>query len=175
MSSDSRTEAALDEVLAQALISDAHFATWFLEQTEFRGRVADCVFCRSNNPWSSVTLPVKNALTGELETLIRECETDVLAVYRASDDSRLALHIENKLANRSFTDKQPELYQARKAQWKLREKLGGYTYATTVLVAPEAFRLRHPIQSGIFDAFVSHEAIGEHLSPFAIGSGRTRR
>lgn len=169
MPKDSRTEAALDAVLAEALLGDSSFATWFLEQTKFRGRAAECVFCRSNNPWSAVELPVENAVTGDLETLIRQCETDVLAVYRASDGSRLALHIENKLANGSFTHKQPELYEARKQQWKHREKLGAYTDATTVLVAPEVFRLRNAGASAVFDAFVSHEAIGRHLAPFATG------
>lgn len=129
---------------------------------------AKCVFCRSDNPWSSVKLQAANASTGELEVLTKECETDVLAVYVTDDNSRLAMHIENKLAGGSFTPNQPELYRERKEQWRGKPKLGMYTDATTVLVAPTAFYERFPDKSAIFDTFISHEELAEHNQAFEV-------
>jgi hypothetical protein len=166
MSSALKQEAVLDKALAQALFNEPRFATWFLAQTQFASEVASCVFCRCNNPWSNVRLEVPNAVTGEMETLIKECETDVLAVFATSSGRRLALHVENKLAGGRFTPYQPELYLARKSQWKGRDKLGAYTDATTVLIAPQKFYERFTDRSVIFDSYISHEDISEYLPDF---------
>jgi hypothetical protein len=161
-----RTEAILDEALARALFNEPSIAAWFLARTLFASEVASCVFCRCDNPWSSVRLEVRNALTDEVETLVRQCETDVLAVFAIRDGRRLALHIENKLAGGSFTPHQPELYRARKSQWKSRDKLGAYTDATTVLVAPKVFYERLRERSTLFDSYISHEEISEYVPEF---------
>ena len=165
--SQTATEAELDSVLANALSSDQQFAAWFLERTKFRGQLTRCVFCRSDNPWSTVTLEHPDAITGELKTLSKECETDILAVYETFDGRRLGLHIENKLVSGSFTNLQPELYAARIAQWQGRPKLGNYSEGTTVLVAPEVFFHRNQASSTIFESFVSHEDIGAFLPLFS--------
>ena len=167
MSSRPQTEAVLDEALARALLIEPRVAAWFLARTIFASEVASCVFCRCDNPWSSVRLEVTNAVTGEVETLEKECETDVLAVFATRDGRRLALHIENKLAGSSFTPDQPELYRARKNQWKGREKLGAYTDATTVLIAPKEFYERLRDRAAIFDSYISHEEISEYVPEFS--------
>jgi hypothetical protein len=113
-----------------------------------------------------VFLTVQHAAPGTLESQRRECETDILVVYETSDGRRLALHIENKLANGSFTKDQPELYRARKDQWKGRENLGNYSEAMTVLIAPQRFYDRHRPEVDKFDAYISHEAIAEHIDRF---------
>lgn len=156
----------MDSALAQALLERPEFAKWLLGRTRFGGEIAECVFCRSDNPWSTVRLEMSNPTSGELEVLSKQCETDVLAVYETKDGRRLALHIENKLAKSSFTHLQPDLYKQRLQQWRNRPKLGQYSDATSVLVAPEAFVAQHKTQVQMFEAYVSHEDLAQHLPAF---------
>lgn len=169
MPNTSAIEASLDKALEEALRGQPEFAAWFLGRTRFKNEVASCVFCRSDNPWSTVRLERRRALSGELEVLARECETDVLAVFETADGRRLAVHIENKLANGSFTDLQPELYKERLEQWKNRPKLGNYGDATSVLLAPEVFLAKHEAAALMFETRVSHEEVGQHLPVFRPG------
>ena len=106
------------------------------------------------------------ASNGELEKLSKECETDVLAVYETTDRGRFALHIENKLAGGGFTPNQPHLYKERLGQWKNRPKLGNYSDATSVLIAPQSFLDHHRFEAEPFESRISHEAIGEFLPVF---------
>jgi hypothetical protein len=160
------TEEQLDVVLAEALFDGGKFSEWFFNQTRFAGESAKCVFCRSDNPWSRVKLQVANPVTGELEAISRDCETDVLAVFETTDARRLALHIENKIAGGSFTPHQPESYQERLQQWRNRERLGRYSDATSVLVAPRSFYEQHSEAAKKFECFVSHEELSSKLSVF---------
>lgn len=160
------TEAELDTALADALAEGGEFSVWFFGRTRFGAESAECVFCRSDNPWSSVRFELPNSVSGELEALSKECETDVLAVYQTTDGRRLALHIENKLAGGSFTPHQPELYRERLQQWKNRPKLGLYSDATSVLVAPQEFFRRNRAQAETFESYVSHEEIAFRLPIF---------
>ena len=165
MTSTTPSEFDLDEALVAAFRNDAAFASWFLGRTPFAG-VAVYDWSRSDHPWSRVDLVIPNATDGESSVLRRDCETDVLVVYRADDGRRLALHIENKLATGSFTPHQVELYRARRDQWKGRPKLGNYSEALCVLVAPQRFHDRNLEQAQRFDAYVSHEALAEHVDAF---------
>lgn len=164
-----KTEFELDEALAEAFKSDIRFSAWFLAQTPFRHLDARYVWGRSDNPYSRVILTIPNAMSAEPEQFTAECETDVLVVYEASDSRRVALHIENKLAKGSFTPHQPELYQARKEQWKGRPLLGNYTDAACVLVAPRNFLDRNLEGARVFDVCISHEDISEHVAAFRNG------
>ena len=166
MPTSSPDEASLDTALAEALFPHSELATWLLAQTRFRDEVAECVFCRSDNPWSTVRIERQNPVSGEPEVLSRQCETDVLAVFQTTDGRRLAVHIENKLASGSFTEMQPELYRERLQQWKNRTKLGEYSDATSLLVAPQAFYERFKTQAQVFEAFVSHEELAERIPAF---------
>jgi len=161
-----KTEFELDEALAEAFRSDSRFSAWFLAQTLFRGADARYVWGRCDNPYSRVTLTIQDGKSQEPEQLTAECETDVLVVYEAANGGRLALHIENKLASGSFTPNQPELYQARKEQWKGRSLLGNYTDAVCALVAPRVFLDRNFERAGVFDARISHEDISEYVPAF---------
>lgn len=168
------TEAQLDSALAKSLISDRDFARWFLAQTRFSGEQATCVFCRSDNPWGRVQFQWGDPVDGELVDLSRDCETDVLAVFETTNQRRLAVHIENKLAGGSFTPYQPELYQARLQQWKHRPKLGSYDDATSVLVAPLEFFKRWKAKAELFEGFISHEDLARHLPEFGASFGTSR-
>lgn len=165
------TESELDEALSAALEKEPAFAAWFLARTPFRAEEATYVWGRSNHPWSRVVLTIHDAVDDESRAAGAECETDILAVYETSDGRRLALHIENKLADGSFTRNQPELYQARKEQWKLRPKLGNYTHAACVLIAPITFYERNRDRATLFDAYISHEDISTHVPAFAAQAG----
>jgi hypothetical protein len=162
----SLTEAQLDAALAKGLAANVQFSQWFFAQTRFAGQSAKCVFCRSDNPWSKVLLEVPHPTSGEIQALDKECETDVLAVYESAAGTRFALHIENKLANGRFTENQPELYRERLSQWKGRKKLGEYSDATSVLVAPREFFERHRAKAEMFESFVPHESIALYLQEF---------
>ena len=163
-------EAQLNTALGEALLKDVAFSQWFLAKTRFKDQSANCVFCRSNNPWSRVTLEAPVKLDGSFAALVRECETDVLAVYETAEKHRLALHIENKLAGGSFTSNQPELYRARLQQWRNRPKLGFYSDAASVLIAPQSFFARLSGQAQIFDVLISHEDIACWLPIFSPAS-----
>ena len=163
-------EAQLDVVLAEALFDDGKFSRWFLERTRFAGQPAKCVFCRSDNPWCRVKLQMPNPVTGELEALSRDCETDVLAVFETPEGRRLALHIENKVTGGSFTPHQPESYRERLSQWKGRERLGRYSDATSVLVAPQSFLEQHASGAQLFECRISHEELASKLSVFGWAS-----
>lgn len=97
---------------------------------------------------------------------MKDCETDVLALFETEDKRRLALHIENKIAGGCFTPLQPELYRERLQQWQGRSNLGNYIDATSVLVAPQSFYDRFAQDAGKFDSFVRHEDIAVHLPIF---------
>lgn len=159
-------EEALDRALAQALTDNPTFARWLLEQTRFAGLDARCVEVRADNPWSRVKLSVPGQEQGTLVELVRDAETDVLAIYVTPDERRLALHIENKLARGSFTLHQPESYRARLEQWRGRAKLGMYVDATSVLVAPRAFYEANRKEADVFEAFVPHEDLAAHVPAF---------
>jgi hypothetical protein len=163
----SRSEAELDNALASALLNNHWFALWFLRQTRFAAEKAQCVQVRADNPWSSVRLRLPAGQDGAIEEVFRDAETDVLAVFLASDGRRLALHIENKLAGGAFTPHQAESYRERLLQWRQRPKLGMYIEATSVLVAPRVFYEGNIGEAKAFEAFVSHEAIAQHLPVFA--------
>lgn len=172
MTRSSPTEAALDNALAEALLdSQGHFASWLLSRTRFASEGARCVEVRADNPWSRVALPVHDPATGHIEQFIRDCETDVLAIFATAGSRRFALHLENKLAGGKFTHLQPESYRERLIQWRLKPRLGMYEDASSVLIAPQAFYERNRVAAAMFEAFVSHEAIAEHVPLFGRRDG----
>lgn len=166
MNASRPTEAQLDAELANALRNRNDFARWFLGRTKFRLELAKCVECRDDNPWSRVRSKLLNPTSGAIEVLTKDRETDVLAIYETNDGRRLALHIENKLGDGFFTPHQPESYQERLGQWRKRKKLGMYEEATSVLVAPRAFYEKHLAAAQLFESYISHEEIGQHIEAF---------
>lgn len=86
-----------------------------------------------------------------------------------ADERRLALHVENKLAGGAFTPHQPESYRARLQQWQGRARLGMYVDATSVLIAPRAFYEANRVAADVFEAYVPHEVLAEHVPAFRSG------
>jgi hypothetical protein len=163
----SPTEAQLNKTLAEALLAHPEFAGWFLRQTRFASEDARCVEVRANNPWTRVTLRLPIDGGDSHQEVVRDAETDVLAIYETLDGRRIALHVENKLVGGSFTAFQPASYQARLAQWRNQPKLGRYQEATSVLIAPQDFYDRNIEDARVFESFISHETIGVYLPTFA--------
>lgn len=164
------TEAALNKVISRALQEDQQFALWLFMQTRFATEDALCVEVRANNPWGRVKIRVPIGEDGAIREIVRDAETDVLAVFRTKDGRRLALHIENKLQGGSFTPYQPETYRERLGQWRGRRRLGMYVDATSVLIAPQVFFDKNKDGAKFFEAYISHEALAEHLPAFRSGS-----
>jgi hypothetical protein len=109
------------------------------------------------------SVPINNSETGELETVIKEGETDVLVVFETQTHKRIALHIENKLASGSFTPFQPEIYAARAAQWKGNPDYQSYEDWETVLIAPRSFYARYIDDAKKFGRFIAHEDIANYI------------
>ena len=163
-------EKSLDRALHAALESDEVFRPWFLGQLARGAGYSRLVFCRSNHPWGKVRLILPNPGTGALEVVDKEGETDVLAVFENLSGGRIGIHIENKLANGSFTPYQPELYAARAEGWVGQEKHGFYQQWETVLVAPSAFIERNVVDARKFTSRITHEQVARLIPAFALGS-----
>lgn len=160
------TEKQLDLALEQGIRSDSKFRTWFLSQTRTGSKFPTLVTIRANNPWGKVRMVLPNSTTGALEATRRESETDVLAIFESSNGQRLAFHIENKLANGSFTPYQPDMYAARAEAWRQIPKYGNYDEWETVLIAPASFVQGKQAEVAKFMSFISHESIAPHLPAF---------
>lgn len=132
-------EKELTHKLHDALATDDAFRDWFIAQLHRGQGFSKLVFCRSNNPWGTVRMILPDAQTGALETVSREGETDVLAVFEDSSGARLGVHIEVKRASGRFTPHQAEGYAARADSWRNMEKYGSYQQWETVLIAPKSF------------------------------------
>ena len=161
------TEKQLDRALADRLQDDEKFRAWFLSRTLKGGSYCRLVFLRANHPWGKVRTILPNPDTGALEVVVREAETDVLAVFEGDGGKRLGLHIENKLAGGKFTPYQPDMYATRAEAWRTLDKYGGYDEWETVLIAPRAFRVRNESDARKFMSFIAHEDLAEYEPAFA--------
>lgn len=161
------SEKQLDAALEHAFKSDPEFARWFISKTRFADRSATYHWSRSDHPWGRVAYVVADPKTGAEVSSIKECETDVLVVFKANDGEHIALHVENKLGTGRFTAHQPELYAVRAKQWQGDPKYGSYTDFDTVLLAPRAFIQGNADQARHFGCVISHEELAEYLPQFS--------
>lgn len=168
------TEKQLDRAMDSTLQQDAEFARWLLARTKFADRDAKYFWSRANHPWGTIDFRQTDT-DGRVEIIRKECETDVLVVFLASNGERLALHIENKLGSGKFTDLQPQMYRPRAEQWLGKDKYQNYTDFQTVLVAPNAFRERNANQVAMFDVFVSHEDIAAYIPEYGVFTARRKK
>ncbi len=167
------SEKELDHELALLLRDNPDFQKWFLGKTKFAKRLSKCVLSRSDHPWTTVTIEVTSAVTGETERIRRQGETDILVVFEDDSGKRFALHIENKIAGGRFTNHQPEGYPKRAEKWVGQEKYGNYTEWQAILVAPVEFKERFSEQAAKFNVYISHEEIAEHVPSFGTYSVNT--
>jgi len=165
------TEKELDRALAAELEANPTFLSWLLSQTKFAGRDATFHSCRANHPWGSHPFPSVNPDSGEAFTTTRQSETDVLLIVSDQAGQLFGVHIENKTDSATFTDLQPEMYPHRASHWIGNAHYGGYSDFDTILLAPEAFKQRHPSQAALFGRFISHETVGEYIPLFRLRRG----
>ena len=165
------TEASLDAALARECKVGSAFLLWLVSRTRFAGEdVDEIVLLRTNNPWGKAKLRIWNSDEQRYESIAREGETDVLLVLKSRRRGRFALHIENKLANGSFTPLQPEVYRARAAAWTGNKRYGDYEEWQTVLIAPKAFQARNAYGCSKFDCYIPHEEIAAQIPEFGSNS-----
>jgi hypothetical protein len=160
-------EKDLDKILDDGFKNSELFSKWFLSKTRFSKLNASYKWSRSDNPWGRFTFEVEDLSTGKKEKITRDSETDILVVFEDVNKNNIALHIENKLANGSFTQYQPEFYSKRAEVWCNNEKFGNYIDFETVLVAPIEFYTNNFEVSQHFDKFVSYEEVGILLPEFS--------
>lgn len=84
------------------------------------------------------------------------------------DNSRFALHIENKLASGKFTSDQPQSYKLRARHMMFKPRYLNYSDFETVLISPRSFKTGNEEQCKHFGAYIPHEEIAEFIPQFAI-------
>lgn len=161
------TEKSLDQAIDDTFKSNPDFVKWFLCRTKFAGVQASYFWSRSNNPWGRIKIQIPNEATGEMETIIRESETDVLVVFESDAGRRFAVHIENKLSTGSFTPYQVEMYPIRAEKWQGDSRYRNYQDWDTVLIAPVHFVDRNKADCKKFGQIVTHEELAEFIPEFA--------
>ncbi len=161
-------EKDLDKILEDGFKNSDSFSKWFLSKTRFSNLNAKYKWSRSDNPWGRFTFELENEETGKIEQITRDSETDVLVVFETRTGNNIALHIENKLANGTYTQYQPDFYQKRAEIWRNNKKYGNYSDFETVLVAPIEFYRNNFEASQHFDKFVSYEETGILLPEFSV-------
>lgn len=161
------TEKSLDRAIEDMFKSNPGFVQWFLSRTKFAGVEARYLWSRSNNPWGRIKIQVPNEATGELETILRESETDVLVVFESDPGRRFAVHIENKLSTGSFTPYQVEMYPIRAEKWRGDSRYQNYQDWDTVLIAPVQFVDLNKADCLKFGQIVTHEELAEFIPEFA--------
>jgi hypothetical protein len=165
-----KNEKQLDAALESSLEADAEFRHWFLSQTKTGNSFKELVLLRADYPWGKFRAILPNPLTGAIEVVVREAETDILLVIERDDGKRIGFHIENKLASGSFTPHQPEMYAVRAEAWRKNSDYGNYDEWETVLIAPQAFFEKFKSDASKFISFISHEELAKRIFSFA-GTG----
>ena len=161
------TEKSLDQAIDDAFKANPDFVKWFLSRTKFAGVNARYFWSRSNNPWGRIKMQVRNEATGEMETIVRESETDVLVVFESDAGRRFAVHIENKLPSGCFTPYQVEMYPIRAEKWRGDSRYKNYHDWDTVLIASVHFVERNKADCMKFGQIVTHEELSEFIPEFA--------
>jgi len=157
-------EKSIDSAIENAFKTSENFCTWILGHTKFAKKNMSYHWSRSDHPWGKVTAELVNPDSNTIQTITRECETDILVVFEdLNENSKVAIHIENKLANGKFEEYQPELYGPRAKQWIGLPKYKSYTDFATILIAPKSFHDKNLARSNTFDSFISYEELAQHV------------
>lgn len=100
--------------------------------------------------------------------LDRARETDIFLVFQdLATGRRFALHIENK-NEAKFLPGQAEDYAPRARYMMHSERYLNYSDYATVLIAPASVNAANPQSAGLFDSYVSYEAIANFVPAFCV-------
>jgi hypothetical protein len=160
------TEKQLDIAFAEKLISDKAFRDWLLLGSKFAHlrpglRLLTEELSKSRrmpaNSWRHVWCVMPDGTEGE---------TDIFAVFEASDGYRFALHFENKPPHGILRPNQGEDYSKRAEFLSGHPRYLRYEGWETAIIAPEAFIRRYADQCRPFDRAITYEALGEWIPLF---------
>ena len=142
---DRKYERDIDLLLAEEFEVSRAFASWFIDQTKFKGKVADVV---------EVAVSKSDRLG----------ESDLVILFEEERTGpRFAIFIEDKID----APLQPEQEARYRQRAELGLEAGHYSEYTVVLCAPEAYLRAHP-EAGTFDRFVSYERMAAYLKSCTI-------
>jgi hypothetical protein len=160
--------------LADGLVADPAFRTWFIGRTVFR-EYADTSrllhdeqmqrrAASAENWWRSCW--TMSCACGDC----RQRETDLLAIFQTQDDYRFALHVEVKSPGDRFGVDQAADYVRRAACWTGRERAPRtvlpHDAATTVIVCDRAFSVLNDAAISLFATVIIHEDVAARLRPY---------
>lgn len=137
MAVERKYERDVDILLAEEFSVSPAFASWFLNRTRFRdlsATVVDVFVSRSDN----------------------NGESDLIVVFQAEDESRVALLIEDKI-DAPLQHEQEKRYRLRAETEVAR---GTFNDFEIVLCSPKAYVAAQP-KAGSFDRFISYEDISD--------------
>ncbi len=166
--------------VAQALLTDGVFRQWFLAETKFADR-AYSALPLIDEPKTKRTTPAArkwfwfNCFCGaacecKVETGI---ETDILIIFRASDRSQFALHVEVKCPGKGLGGGQAESYPRRGRCWAnygadrpaaVPKWIPHHDDFATILLCDDCLKLdpRHVL----FDDVILHRDLEQRISPY---------
>lgn len=147
-------ELSLDHCFKRYLDANVIFQNWIISRTKFKGRRLELVIEKIwHQRWYRDPITKKDS------------ETDIFLVFKDQDSgSRIALHIENKLANSTWQAYQAENYKLR---GEARKSSYNYVDFQTVLMAPQYFIDAWPAQVAHFDVIITHEALSNFIPEFS--------
>jgi hypothetical protein len=173
----SKNEFPYARPIANALLTDASFREWFLADTKFEAiareasPLAELQASLRTTPnarkwfWFNVFCPKDGSCECRGEKGI---ETDILLVFKSSDKSQFAVHVEIKPPNEDFLPDQAESYPRRGACWANAatrpRTVVAHDSFTTILVCGE--NLRSDLRRSQFDDTRFHQDIEKWLSPY---------
>jgi hypothetical protein len=154
------SERDLDRIFWGKISTDPTFESWFLQKTKFSHKSLDLVRTDLNRrkPWNPHSRWYTNPDSGF------QSETDILLIFRDRETGvRYAFHVENKSGNRGWEENQAKSYRVRADHLRTRFE---YDDFQTVLIAPQVYEARYPVEVNHFDLFVSYEELSRFMPEF---------
>lgn len=162
----SKKEDDLNLAFANKLVESPEFVSWMLSRTKFRKDVAHAQLLHEEQAIRPAKFWWKHWWC-KVPELNADSETDIFLVFQIDEGrQRFALHIENKLANSTFTKRQPESYAFRARHMMNKPRYLYYSDFETVLMAPLIFQSTYRSKCGLFDRYISHEDIANFVPEF---------
>ncbi|MES2136885.1 MAG: hypothetical protein V4502_07490 [Pseudomonadota bacterium] len=158
-------EVELDHAFAEALADDIDFQAWLLSNGRFARHAGRATLLINDQARAR-----KSAKHWWKHWWCRlsdgsESETDVFLVFEA-DDSRFALHIENKPAHGKLELQQARDYRRRAAFKSNSKDWLDYSDFEVLLLAPADFIRSHPDCVAQFDRVMTYEEVGRFVPLF---------
>jgi hypothetical protein len=162
-------EDSLSLAFANKLTDSPEFISWVLSQTKFAEHAKTAKLLSEEQAAARTARFWWRNWWCHVPDLGEESETDIFLVFEdAKTGKRFSLHIENKIANSTFTPNQEASYAVRATYMLHYTKAAEFrcTDFDTVLIAPHSFRNKYREQSDQFGCFIAHEDIAKFIPSF---------